>query len=115
MLESVRLHHAAGAQRISVMHNRPAHFSPASGHLDAFLAEIQAKNWGANHFSLFSAHQMGTCRMGGGKDYPVKPNGETREVRNLFVADGSLFPSASGANPMLSIQALACWVAKQIG
>ncbi|MBK8193303.1 MAG: GMC family oxidoreductase N-terminal domain-containing protein [Lewinellaceae bacterium] len=115
MLESVRLHHAAGAERISVMHNQPVHFSPDKGRLEAFLKEIRAKNWGANHFSLFSAHQMGTCRMGGRKDYPVKPDGETREVRNLFVADASLFPSASGANPMLSIQALACWVARQVG
>jgi choline dehydrogenase-like flavoprotein len=45
--------------------------------------------------------------MGGNNNSPVKPNGETREVRNLYVADGSLFPTASGVNPMLSIQALA--------
>jgi len=57
---------------------------------------------------------MGTCRMGGDKDAPVQPNGETREVRNLFVADGSLFPSASGVNPMLSIQALGYYVSGMV-
>ncbi len=113
--ESVRLHHASGAERISVMHNQPMHFHRAGKKkLEDFLAEMTQKRWGNNWSTLFSAHQMGTCRMGGGKDYPVKPNGETREVRNLFVADGSLFPSASGANPMLSIQALAYWVARQM-
>ncbi len=44
-----------------------------------------------------------------------KRTGETREARNLFVADGSLFPSASGANPMLGIMNLARFVAEQIG
>ncbi|MBP6826724.1 MAG: GMC family oxidoreductase N-terminal domain-containing protein [Saprospiraceae bacterium] len=112
--ESVRLHVAGGAKRVSVMHNRPLHFFPEKGGLDKFLAEVARRPWGANWFGLFSAHQMGTCRMGGDRHYPVKPNGETREVRNLYVADGSLFPSASGTNPMLSIQALAWWVAQNM-
>ncbi len=109
-----RLHVAGGAKRVSVMHNRPLHFFPEKGDLDKFLAEVARRPWGANWFGLFSAHQMGTCRMGGDRNYPVKPNGETREVRNLYVADGSLFPSASGTNPMLSIQALAWWVAQNM-
>ncbi|MFN0035743.1 MAG: GMC family oxidoreductase N-terminal domain-containing protein [Saprospiraceae bacterium] len=107
----VRLHAESGATRVTVPHNRALHFFPKTERLDDFLQKIKGEKWGANWFSLFSAHQMGTCRMGGNRDYPVQPNGETREARNLFVADGSLFPSASGANPMLSIQALAVYVA----
>jgi choline dehydrogenase-like flavoprotein len=110
--ESLRLHHAAGAERVSVMHNQPLHYFPASQRLEDAVAAVAQKKWTPNRFGLFSAHQMGTCRMGGGKDYPVKPDGEAREVRNLYVADGSLFPSASGTNPMLSIQALAHWLAQ---
>ena len=53
--------------------------------------------------------------MGGtAKTHPVKPTGELWNVKNLFVADASLFPSASGVNPMLSIQALSFYVAQQI-
>jgi choline dehydrogenase-like flavoprotein len=104
--EAVRLHAAAGAERVTVLHNQPLHFFPKKDKLSAFLTSVERHNWGVNRFGLFSAHQMGTCRMGGSKDYPVKPNGETREVRNLYVADASLFPSASGTNPMLSIQAM---------
>ena len=114
MQESVRLHHAAGAARIDVLHNQPLHFYPQKDDLQDFLPQIAAKNWGLNRFGLFSAHQMGTCRMGGTTDYPVQPNGEVRSVRHLFVADASLFPSASGTNPMLSIQALAYHVAQEI-
>lgn len=114
LAESVRLHEAAGAKQIMVVHNQPIHYIPGKDRLEDCLAEITRRQWRANDFGLFSAHQMGTCRMGGNDDSPVKPNGETREVRNLFVADGSLFPSASGVNPMLSIQALAYYVSRQI-
>ncbi len=114
MQESVRVHEAAGAEEIRILHNQPLHFLPKKGNMEDFLPKIAAKNWGLNRFGLFSAHQMGTCRMGGNADYPVQPNGEVRGVRNLFVADASLFPSASGVNPMLSIQALAYRVAQEM-
>ncbi|HAA18317.1 MAG TPA: hypothetical protein DCP28_05930, partial [Cytophagales bacterium] len=39
-------------------------------------------------------------------------NGETREVKGLYVADASLFPAASGVNPMLTIMGLAHYVAQ---
>jgi choline dehydrogenase-like flavoprotein len=110
MQESVRAHHTMAADEIGVLHNRPMRFR-AGGDLTSFLKKIPQKKWGTNHMGLFSAHQMGTCRMGGTRDYPVQPDGQTREIKGLYVADASLFPSASGANPMLSTQALALHVA----
>ena len=77
-----------------------------------FVHIIPKMKWNKNRFILYSAHQMGTCRMGGrDKDHPLTPLGETREVKNLFVADASAFPRCSGVNPMLSIQALAYYIA----
>lgn len=114
LAETVRLHQAAGADQVMVVHNQPIHYRPKTEKLEDCLAEIGRRKWRPNDFGLFSAHQMGTCRMGGNQDAPVKPNGETREARNLFVADGSLFPSACGVNPMLSIQALGYYVGNML-
>lgn len=112
--ECIKLHAAADAKKIYVIHNQNFTFEPNKQKLNIFLEKIASAKWRSNEFALFSAHQMGTCRMGGNNDSPVKPNGETREVKNLFVADSSLFPSASGANPMLSTQALAYYVAENL-
>ncbi len=113
MQESVKMHAEAGAEEIKILHNSPLSFNPQKGNLDQFLKQMAQLKWDTNRFILFSAHQMGTCRMGGNANgYPLKPNGETREVRNLFVADASAFPKCSGANPMLSIMALSYYIAQ---
>ncbi len=113
--EAVRLHAAAGCEEAMILHNQPLRFISNRDDLNHFLPKIAQLRFEPNRFGLFSAHQMGTARMGGmAKMHPVLPTGETREVRGLFVADASLFPSASGANPMLSIMALARFVASGI-
>ncbi len=115
MQKSAELHAASGAARISILHNRPLHYFPKKDtDMARFQANIAAQNWGTNHAGVFSAHQMGTCRMGGTKDYPVQPDGTVRGIKGLYVADTSLFPSASGANPMLSVQALGYYVGQMV-
>jgi len=55
----------------------------------------------------FSAHQMSSCRLAGNPALgAVNPEGESYEVRDLFVADASALPSATGVNPMISIMTL---------
>ncbi len=43
-----------------------------------------------------------------------KPEGETHEVDNLYIADGSLFPNALGVNPQITILALATGIARDL-
>ncbi|ORZ14714.1 hypothetical protein BCR42DRAFT_417515 [Absidia repens] len=64
---------------------------------------------------LYSFHQMGSCRLGHSpKTSAVQLTGETWEIKNLYVADGSLMPSACGVNPIITIQTLALGVAKKV-
>ncbi|HLZ23255.1 MAG TPA: GMC family oxidoreductase N-terminal domain-containing protein [Ktedonobacterales bacterium] len=83
--------------------------------MDAYLAEIERRGVIPNRLGLGTAHQMGTCRLGGSdKTAVADPTGEVYGVRGLFVADASGFPSASGVNPMLSTMALSFHVAQHI-
>jgi choline dehydrogenase-like flavoprotein len=51
---------------------------------------------------------MGSCRMGGSPATSAcDPTGQTWDVRDLVVCDASAFPSASGVNPMISIESIA--------
>lgn len=61
------------------------------------------------------SHQHGTTRMGNDPQTSVVDrNCRTHEVRNLFVVDGAPFPTATGANPTLTIMANAWRVAEHI-
>lgn len=54
------------------------------------------------------AHLVGGCRMGNDPSTSVTDKfGRTHDIPNLFVCDGSLFPTQGSANPGLTIQALA--------
>lgn len=62
-----------------------------------------------------SAHQMGTCRMSGNaKTGVVDSRGKVFGVDGLYVADASVFPSASGVNPMVSTMGIAEWISRGI-
>ena len=56
-------------------------------------------------------HQAGTARMGNDPQTSVTNRyGQVHGIDNLFVADGSLFVTAGGFNPVLTILALGYWV-----
>lgn len=116
ILESMRIHRAAGALEIGGPHTTP-HVYRANGKTDfeAYLRSIEAAGLQKNRFALTSAHQMSSARMGGNPAQgAIDPSGETFEVRNLYVADGSALPTASGVNPMLTIMSVAYIVAQHL-
>jgi choline dehydrogenase-like flavoprotein len=60
-------------------------------------------------------HELGGCRMGvDPRTSVVDGNCRTHDVANLYVVDGSVFPSASEKNPTLTIMALAARAAEHI-
>jgi len=63
----------------------------------------------------FSLHLMGGCGIGvDGATSVVDPEFRLHGHRNIFVADSSVFPSAPGINPSLTVMALSLMGAASI-
>jgi choline dehydrogenase-like flavoprotein len=108
-------HEAAGAEEIAGLCAGLPRWRRGED-LAAFVAQLQAVPLSAGGHRLFSAHQMGTCRMGSDPGTSVaNPEGELHDTPGVWIGDGSAFPSASGTNPMVTIMALASRTADVIG
>jgi choline dehydrogenase-like flavoprotein len=94
---------AAGAKE--VMPVRPAAVSYTSWREARDAIAVLAL--GPATATVVSAHVMGGCPLGPDpRRSIVDPTGRYRELENLYVLDGSLFPTSIGANPQLSIYAV---------
>jgi choline dehydrogenase-like flavoprotein len=66
----------------------------------------------ADKLECSSQHPLGTCRMGISPDSSVvDQTGQTWDVKDLYVADGSVIPTSLGVNPMLTIMTMATRIA----
>jgi choline dehydrogenase-like flavoprotein len=116
MSKVTRMHHAAGANRIITLHSeRLVWERDGLQSIEAFCDTIGSASVAPNRLPLFSAHQMGTCRIGSDRASAVcDPTGAVFAMNGAYVADASLFPASSGVNPMITIMALARHVAQRI-
>ncbi|MBS1891279.1 MAG: FAD-dependent oxidoreductase [Actinobacteria bacterium] len=103
--ELARVHHAAGAAEIFTFHWTPHHWRRGED-FDAYIERLEAA--APEEYTAYSAHQMGSCRMGSSPDDAVADGrGELHDTRGVWVGDASAFPTATGVNPMVSIMVLA--------
>ena len=66
-------------------------------------------------FELQAFHPLGTCRMGADpREAVLDPSGRVYGLDNLFVADGSIFPTPLEINPQTTIMAAALKIADHI-
>eukprot|EP00892_Ulva_mutabilis_P009280 jgi/Ulvmu1/6724/UM030_0057.1 len=80
---------------------------------DRWREGVRRKGFSPLRLQHVSAHQMGTARMGADPNTSaVDPQGQSWDVQGLWVADASVFPTASGVNPMVTIEALALCIAQ---
>lgn len=84
--------------------------------LQDWIAEVRRKSPMNPERTFFaSAHQMGTCRMGKShKSSVVAPDCHVWDTQGLYVVDASVFPSASGVNPMVTNMGIADWASRNI-
>ena len=124
-----RLARAADAREIVALGTRPRAFGGGAGRsatgdraFTVFLDALAGFDFRPNRGTVFSAHQMGTARMGADpRQHVCDPDGRVRTgaggrapVASLYVADASLFPTAIGVNPMITVMALARRVARTV-
>jgi choline dehydrogenase-like flavoprotein len=103
MTAMARLQLAAGAREVWTLHE-----TPVVVRREADLPRIADAPFGPNRLTLFSAHQMGGAPMGEDPGRSVVDSrGRHHQIENLWVADGSVFPTSLGVNPQLSIYAVA--------
>ncbi|KAA0052249.1 long-chain-alcohol oxidase FAO4A isoform X2 [Cucumis melo var. makuwa] len=109
---------AAGAVEIGTHHNKGRSINVKKvsyREYEKFVKEESSRPLKDLLTPICSAHQMGSCRMGSGaKDSVVNQRGETWEVEGLFIADSSVFPTALGVNPMVTVQAIAYCTAQSV-
>ena len=98
-----------GARHIYSSHSKLVSYEPGGrGNLDGFMADADACGWGAGQAQILSFHIMGSARMGRSPaDSRAIPPARSWDTPGLYVFDGSAFPTASGVNPMVTIEALA--------
>ena len=137
-VEMARLARAAGALEVLALGTPPSSLSLAAAPTgaagaggagsavaphawNAYLRELATFDFSPNRGFLFSVHQMGTARAGSNpRSSACDPWGRVRAdtaggtIRGLYVADASLFPTASGVNPMVTVMTLARRVARTI-
>lgn len=84
--------------------------------LQAWIKEFRRKAPLTAELGVFAtAHQMGTCRMSASpKKGVVNPDGQVWGTQGLYVVDASVFPSASGVNPMVTNMAISDWTSRKI-
>lgn len=114
----LRILAAAGAEEIGTHHQTGKKLKVKESSVDefeSFVKEESSREFKNLSMPICSAHQMGSCRMGvDPKISVVNPKGETWEVEDLFVGDTSVFPTALGVNPMLTVQAISYCTAQNI-
>jgi choline dehydrogenase-like flavoprotein len=124
-----RLARAAGALQIVAVGTPPVWhgqhgFAPGreAAAFARFEERLASLDFRPNRGGVFSAHQMGTARMGADPRAHVCDlrgrvrvrGGADEVVSGLYVADGSLFPTGLGVNPMVTVMALARRVSRTI-
>src|SRR5262249_21165933 len=102
---------ASGALEVMTLHDPPIVLTDPKQ-----IDQIDQAPWEPCRVTVFSAHQMGGCRMGDDPYTSVVRSEDLRHhtLSNLHIVDGSVFPTSLGVNPQESIYGLARLMATRI-
>jgi len=103
---------ASGATEVHTLHDPSVRITKKE-EIDAL---VDAAPYEPCRVPVFTAHQMGGCAMGDDASRAVVRSEDLRHhrVENLWVIDGSVFPTSLGVNPQESIYGLARLMATRL-
>jgi len=102
---------AAGATAVMPVHDEGEGYASVG----SARAAIGAFDLRPRATTIVSAHVMGGCALGPDPPHAVvDETGRQHQLANLYVLDGSLFPTSIGANPQLSIYAITAKLASAL-
>jgi choline dehydrogenase-like flavoprotein len=111
MALGARAYFAAGATKVAF----------AIGDLEFYTSEadalraVDAVRSPDDLLAVYGSHPQGTCRMGASPDKAVVDgNGRVHGTENVYVMDGSIFPTTLGVNPQLTIMSLALALSRRL-
>lgn len=101
---------AAGAKRVLIPFRAPRMLEPGDD-----LEWLKTMPIEKGELDVVAVHPMSSVPMGDDPQRaPVGSDGKHHHVHNLWVADGSLFPSSIGVPPQLSIYAMGLHVGRSL-
>jgi choline dehydrogenase-like flavoprotein len=107
LVTCIRMHDAAGAEQIFTA-GQPFEPWNRGDDIDAFIAKVDALPIGPGGTPVFCAHQMSSARLGSDPSTSVADvDGQLHDTPGVWIGDASGMPTCSGANPMLTVMALA--------
>ncbi len=97
------MHFDMGAERVILPFTRLHELTSADQ-----IALIDESRIKISDLELFTPHLMGSVRLGGDeRDSVVNPDHEVWDLPGCYVSDASVFPTAIGVNPQVTIMAMA--------
>jgi choline dehydrogenase-like flavoprotein len=116
LLALARINYVSGARELWTSSSPFEHFirededdqATNDAKFEEWLEKVRAHGFPYPESLFVAAHQMGTCRMSASpKAGVVDQTGRVWGTRGLHVIDASVFPTASGVNPMSTVMAIA--------
>lgn len=91
------------------------HEGDGDAEFERWILKMRSYGFPSPETFFVSAHQMGTCRMSSKpRDGVVAQDGHVWGTRGLYVADASVFPTASGVNPFVTVMAIADHLSRSV-
>jgi len=108
--ETVRIYLKAGAKQVIT-----GHIEPTIIHNESEISKITDDSAGMGKLLVASAHPQGGNRMGkNANNSVVNSYCKSYDIPNLYVCDASVFPTAVGVNPQLTVLAISTIASQHI-